>query len=432
MSDRYRHKLQRFHVSKPVKIPSINKRVLRITNPPNISKKRKLIIYTSADASVGSLLKEWVISLRVLGKFDGEVVVLDYGLNENMRSWLVNRGIRLIRKPIARYHEIVNLRHIDIIPFIKEQDEQDVIAHFDCDIWFQTSLDNLLEEAANSFGCICSTDPNWYTQAYHGPDELKHRIFYNNKISRVKDRYKGTIQGGFICAQKSQLLDKLLQFKECYDNGFVGICYGADQFLWNYLFNEDKDDASYNHYNCVHSDAVFDNVCWRSGKTKRKVIGVHVTGGMRHDKMRRFRVLHSDYIARLPDLRRVDWTEVSDESSGVKVSQKSCREMIRKLIGLSRKNQGLVIGECDNCDLLTGDVCSSYLIHPNDHDNAFYWDILSLNRDYHLKFLEEMIILPNIVGKLRDIESVYQFESLFGNYCFSLLSRLCGLQVGVI
>ena len=99
---------------------------------------------------------EWAISLRFLSHFNGDVFLLDYGLEEKTRSILNRLDIRLFPCPSRGYDMIGNTRYVDVFDVINLNYYDYNIALFDIDIWFQDNLDSLfINRSKRGWHIIC-------------------------------------------------------------------------------------------------------------------------------------------------------------------------------------------------------------------------------------------------------------------------------------
>src|SRR5579864_4713150 len=100
------------------------------------------LVFTSADAEMQPFLIEWITSLRTLGRYAGDVLVLDYGLGEPVKHILARFDARTHACSIDG--PIVTGRFVDVVPLLEGPFSDRVVAHFDADIWFQDEIASLL------------------------------------------------------------------------------------------------------------------------------------------------------------------------------------------------------------------------------------------------------------------------------------------------
>jgi hypothetical protein len=262
------------------------------------------LIFTSCTARMQSFLAEWVISARKVANYTGEMLVLDYGLERWSNKLLYKYDVKTIKSEAIGHKSLplwsspqywpvtmLTLRFLDMIPIIEKNYSQHIIAHFDTDIWFQKSIDNLFELAAQSEGVVYSPDVSWHSQKFTpSKDESKNKIQipYEAKIKRIIENFGSTIQGGFHCAKSDVLLQKLRGFQKVLSDGTFERDQ-VDQVIMNWLFDFDKDNANGYLYNCIGSDTYFNNNLWRLQRTDEICIGLHLAGPHRNHSERQFR-----------------------------------------------------------------------------------------------------------------------------------------------
>jgi hypothetical protein len=221
-----------------------------------ISKREKVLILTIASQRCEKLFIEWLVSLRTLGNYHGEVLVLDYGIGHRERGLATKLGAKLYRckMPIIE-RTIVDYRFVDMLPIIEQHYQQYKIAHFDADIWFTSEIGELFNELNEVPGCLYSIEcrtilPN----GGRGPQDsqtLKRNIA---KVDQVIRHCKGHINGGFVAARYQSFVDKLTAMRTAFANGWD--IYRVNQYLMNVLFDFDRDRANGNRWNCSIGEAI--------------------------------------------------------------------------------------------------------------------------------------------------------------------------------
>jgi hypothetical protein len=272
-----------------------------------VSKREKTLILTIASQHCEKLFIEWLVSLRTLGNYHGEVMVLDYGIGHRERVLATKLGAKLYRCKMPMIERtIVDYRFVDMLPIIEQHYRQYKIAHFDADIWFTSEIDELFNELDDIPGCLYSIEcrtklPN----GGRGPQDPQTLKWNADKIDQVIRHCKGHINGGFVAARYQPFVDKLIAMRDAFANGW-GI-YRVNQYLINVLFDFDRDRANGNRWNCSigeaikkggeffhikNSDMLLRNGRWILDRIHvEKVVGLHLNSGKK--KTERFSKFHS-------------------------------------------------------------------------------------------------------------------------------------------
>ena len=282
-----------------------------------VSKCEKTLIFTSASQKCDQLFIEWLVSLRTLGNYHGEVLVLDYGITNETRTLATKLGAQLYRQKTTDRREegIVNYRFVDVLPIIEQRYRQYKIAHFDADIWFTGDIAELFNKLDEVPGCLYSVEhciklPN----AFRGPQDPQTLKWNMVKVEEVIRRSKGHINGGFIAAQYHPFINKLTKMRNAYADGWQIDQWGVDQYLTNVLFNFDLDHADGYRWNCgfkdilkkdgdfyhtKHTGMTLQNGHWVFDKMIReeKVVGLHLNRN-EYKYKERFSKYHSELFRR--------------------------------------------------------------------------------------------------------------------------------------
>ena len=211
------------------------------------------LIYTTFYAknkNYESLIWEWIISLRTLGNYQGEVLIFDYGMSDELISDL--KSFKLGAPKIIKIENpsessnISNWRNIDVIPYLEEYKNY-MIAHFDADIWFQTDISILWEELSTIDGCYFGVEKG-RTCRYRGPED-------NEIIKQYDDTQKklgGFVFGGWMGGKQLPFINKLKKMKELWSNNWSTTEWGTDQCMITYLVDLDNDNIDGIKYGCSH------------------------------------------------------------------------------------------------------------------------------------------------------------------------------------
>lgn len=233
------------------------------------------IIYTTfyvKNPKYESLIWEWLISLRTLGKYKGKAIIFDYGMPQELINRLNN--FKLGPPIIIPIHDpadsgtISNWRNIDVIPHLEKYKDH-MFAHFDADIWFQEDVNLLWEELEEGKGCYVAVEKR-RTCRYRGPEDDVILKEYNN----IQRKLDGFVFGGWIGGKYDPYLNKLKQMKNLWDNNWNIKEWGTDQCMITYLADFENDNLNGIKYGCswYFCDVRDDGIYFED----KKVIGVHI------------------------------------------------------------------------------------------------------------------------------------------------------------
>lgn len=199
----------------------------------------KNVILTSASFNMSSYLIEFCFSLRKIAKFSGDVIILGYGLGlvPGLLEILNKLSIEVINCEFrnGNTRSVAITRFFDMT-FLRNR-EYDNILHLDCDMWFQTNIDEVFNIINSSNGCVYVCEQNKTGLFFRGPDHLLQ--IFQNKIKNMINKYGGHINIGFMGGKKDIFLNKLDKFINSYSSLEWLTVWGTDQSLAVYYFNED-------------------------------------------------------------------------------------------------------------------------------------------------------------------------------------------------
>jgi hypothetical protein len=263
---------------------------------------KKTVIYTTfyvKNPSYESLIWEWLISLRTLGNYKGEVIIFDYGMPKNLVKKLLNFQLgapTIIKLPTTSFDIISNRRNIDVIPHLEKYKGYS-FAHFDADIWFQRDVSPLWEDCNNTKGVVLGKEVG-RTCRYRGPiEELNH-------YEKQQQEIKGFIFGGFIAGKYEYFLNKLKHMKSLFEGTWKPMIeWGSDQAMITHIADLENDNLEgiiygSSIYFCDLQDKI---LCNSNDKDyihqNKEVIGIHVLaygsiGNEKEDQFLEYRFKH--------------------------------------------------------------------------------------------------------------------------------------------
>ncbi len=270
----------------------------------------KTIIYTTFNVKnpgYESLIWEWLISLKTLGKYKGKIIIFDYGMPEDLvtrlNSFKLGAPIIIPIEDPADSGTISNWRNIDVIPHLKKY-KNHMFAHFDADIWFQEDVNLLWEELEDTKGCYVGVEMGRSCR-YRGPEDNIVLEKYNNNQHKLG----GFVFGGWIGGKYNSYLNKLNQMKDLWDNDWGIREWGTDQCMITYLADFEKDNLNGIKYGCswyfcdIREDGIYvDMSKYPNESHGKKVIGVHIiafntVGNEKEDEFLKYR-----FKTRYPEL----------------------------------------------------------------------------------------------------------------------------------
>ncbi len=183
--------------------------------------------------SYESLIWEWLVSLRTLGNYRGEVIIFDYGMPEELVNKLLDFKLgapKIIKLEKTHSHNISNRRNIDVIPHLEQYPDY-LIAHFDADIWFQKDVSPLWEDCKKTQGVVVGEEFG-RTCRYRGPKEDEAE-YHQKQID-----LGGFIFGGFIAGKYEPYLAKLNKMKSLFEGSWEPyIEWGMDQAMITHIID---------------------------------------------------------------------------------------------------------------------------------------------------------------------------------------------------
>jgi len=266
--------------------------------------ENKTLICGAASKATEELLLDWIISLRTLGVYDGEILILNYGINDDIIARCKLLGAKIVNC-MLRVEEVTGVaRYIDLIPLLDKYENYNVVI-MDVDIWFQGSVSGLWPMIELTTGCLmaCEKIPLDYLnkKIYRGPKEprIKEKELKTN--AKLIKTFGGTVNAGLLGGHVIQIKRKLLGFKQCLANMFIIANWCAEQFYLNYFFDFNNDKGNAYKWNCVVRDCyVRDGVYYmREGMKEVRVIGVHCFRYKTDDRTEHmFRTVHNSIFLR--------------------------------------------------------------------------------------------------------------------------------------
>ena len=256
----------------------------------------KKLIYTTFKPQkdrpeYNDLLFEWIISLRTLGKYKGEILVFDYS-GEGLKNYKLEKfNVKVVELDSVSNYIISNKRNIDVIPLL-ETYKNYLIAHFDMDIWFQKDINPMFNEIEKSNGMYLAVEPNRSCNFRNGPEAFLSK--YNENMKQIG----GFVFGGFCSGRQEDYMSWLVTMQYLFDQKKWDIeTWGADQSIYQYIVDPEEDNLTALKWCASHYLCEFKNGLWYL--KDEPVGGLHLVGFgagklEEFDSKYRFKKIHSD------------------------------------------------------------------------------------------------------------------------------------------
>jgi len=267
-SDRYREIKSKAHGKIPSSVDFICKRCEWAIPDDHSPVQRKKLIITAASEDRIDYLIDFILSLRSLGGYQDEILVLNYGIPDAFISFFSRFNVSFLSADVPELSRlIVNHRLADIYRIIKRKYATGYsIALFDVDIWFQDDISSLFEEISDLQGCLYSTEfrPGFFEFGRgRGPSDPQTRAADLEKMTAVVKKFNGHLNAGMMAARSEVFISKLEEIIKFSEQGYDLSVYGMDQYLYNILFDFEKDRASGKPWNCVLGDLLLEDNTYR-------------------------------------------------------------------------------------------------------------------------------------------------------------------------
>lgn len=251
--------------------------------PDKIQRKCEdsLLIFTATN-KYSELLKDFIISLRNNGKFNGRLLILDYGMEEYDDKLFKFYNVELIKLKPKNKDEVVILRYIDIIKIL-EKSKENYVAHFDNDIWFQNKIKPLIPILSRTNGILMAPDAHrFYMKNISKNEDLSNEYFKN--IHPLIKKHNATLNAGFIAGYKKEFIKKMKIYLKCFKENKFDYNWGVDQYILNLIFDHDNDSSDGYLFNTTPRCITIVNNLMYSNKTLKPLIGIHLVGKYKRNK----------------------------------------------------------------------------------------------------------------------------------------------------
>lgn len=196
-----------------------------------------------------NLLTSFIASLRETAKWNGKIIIMNYGLTPH-ETWTLqqNEGIIVI-PPAMKYKALIDDRFTTIARYFKDKEAK--IATWDCDMWFCREVDPIFEMIKPS-KLYCTYDSTFQGFMTGCVNPSMHEPV-GKCIDKIREDITHVLQGGFIAGDSdawnrfSGYQDTMIELGVCYD------AFGVDMVALNLMkyFFPDSIDVLGVEWNCL-------------------------------------------------------------------------------------------------------------------------------------------------------------------------------------
>lgn len=186
-------------------------------------------IVTSADRRFWTFVTRFLASLREVARFDGHIVILDYGLTVAQRRRLVDQGVE-VADPRRRAPLVIDRYQSLAAAFVSRPAA--TVLYFDADIWFAEPFDELWREAALIQGLGAAKDV-WECDYYFTCSGEAHHRSIRRLLDAVIRAHGQTLQAGFVAGSSGAWLRFVDLMDTLIDHGVGATRWGMDALALN-------------------------------------------------------------------------------------------------------------------------------------------------------------------------------------------------------
>jgi lipopolysaccharide biosynthesis glycosyltransferase len=234
---------------------------------------------------------QWLSSLKEIGKYKNNILIIDFGLSEKEVNILSDMGVIII-PAVNKYNALVVDRFVSLKNFMRDNDG--IYCHMDGDMWAQDDINELFN-FVNDDKLYCTFDKNWMHL-----DNVKDRNNvgkYNELLKKVIREYGYTLQAGLIVGKRNEWLEFINYMEDKIDSREISSFYGADQLCLNLFYVETNKVSVIDYiWNCISDwfPELKGNFFYINNK---KIKMIHWVGGFRGRSINVF-----DFKMRFPDI----------------------------------------------------------------------------------------------------------------------------------
>ncbi len=246
-------------------------------------------------------LWEFLISLRYLANYQGEILYFDYDSHPDILAKIAGDfGVDIIPLEVGENYgtgieqNLSNRRNIDAIPHLKKNYKGYKFLAYDLDVWFQDPIDEIWTELNNIEGLYYSVEHH-RTCRYRGPDSDKVRQEYE----AIQNKLGGFVWGGLQCGRYKPYIERLELIADKFINGGWQVATTAtDQSLITYTvdFDIDRLDAYRWGFEWYHVEVKDNRLVSKMNWYDGPVAVIHVNASLNRGKSEfcRFKNLHPE------------------------------------------------------------------------------------------------------------------------------------------
>jgi hypothetical protein len=218
-------------------------------------------ILSACDRNYLIFAYEFVVSLFILGNFDGRFVLFYYkDENENeeeIRDIFTefNVDFNFISKEST---EMTNVLFLDCYSFIESLSVDDKVAIYDIDVWFQDDVNDLFNMEDGIVYCSYESKQTERNPSRRSYFEKYINLYFKNLSNNIEDiinnlnSQDGDILNSGLIAGTSETIKKYLQriYKYYDEEPNLINHFGPDQVVLNLDYNKDYYNPNLREYNC--------------------------------------------------------------------------------------------------------------------------------------------------------------------------------------
>lgn len=203
------------------------------------------IVVTIVSGDDVRILNEFLASLRHVAKFKGEILIINYGHQVE------------IKKLCAEY--AAKSRHISVhdLPYtidgfkrlyhvLAKGKPENTYAFFSSHTWFQNSIDSVFD--INPTGLLFAPEYNGKKHKYHGNGDSVDESRFNKEQKEKETTYGGEVSSDMIVGKSAIFAERMKLFISHISNKLkYPIITGAECYILNEIFDKEKDKLTEGH-----------------------------------------------------------------------------------------------------------------------------------------------------------------------------------------
>jgi len=215
----------------------------------NVRKEQNWIVTACDSNAFSTMLVSFIASARGVAKWSGNIAVIDLGLTEEQKNKLKSIDIVIFSKS-NKSKAIVCDRFFSLYD---NMNDTDLYAHFDADIWFTDSIDDLFKNYNGKFNCTIDCNYQGFITGVIPNEETRksYKIMIDERV--VEQNNGKPLQVGFVFGNKEAYRGFNEELSNLIDTNLAADAYGTDTLAINsfYAKNPKMFDVMNVAYNCL-------------------------------------------------------------------------------------------------------------------------------------------------------------------------------------